>query len=116
MSSKKKTRAKNPRIWNRRGFSVGLAGLFSILKADGWFAASRLPGGFRYLGGEHKAPELISAQKVQDDGGWQESTVRLQLIEASAHDHPMMRPALVVLGALVITSLLLWWIAFPSFY
>jgi hypothetical protein len=118
MSSKKKMRAKNLRIWNRRGFRVGPAGLFSILKADGWFAASRLPGGFRYLGGEPKAPESILAAKpmTQGDDGSQETTLRLQTIERSVHDHPLMRPALVVLAATMITSLLLWWTAFPRFH
>jgi hypothetical protein len=51
----RKIRAKNLHTWNRRGFSVASAGYFTVLKPTGWFAASRLPGGFRYVGGQAKA-------------------------------------------------------------
>jgi hypothetical protein len=32
----------------RRGFEVGTAGWFTVLKQNTWFPASRLPGRFRY--------------------------------------------------------------------
>src|SRR5277367_4040028 len=32
----------------RRGFNVGTAGWFTVLKPNTWFPASRLPGRFRY--------------------------------------------------------------------
>lgn len=118
MSSKRNIQVKSPRTWNRRGFTVAPNGYFTVLKPSGWFAASRLPGGFRYLGGESRGPASASVQKrmAQDHVGIRESTLRLQTLEASAQDHRLMRPALVVLGAAAITSLLLWWIAFPNFH
>jgi hypothetical protein len=115
MSSKKKIRAKNLRTWNRRGFNVRPAGWFTVLNPAGWFAASRLPGGFRYLGGEPKRREP-TFEPMQDQADSQETNLRLQTIEPGAHDHPLMRPALVVLGAIAITSLLLWWVAFPHLH
>ncbi len=39
------------RTWNRREFTVASNGDFFILRPAGWFAAVRLPGGFRYLVG-----------------------------------------------------------------
>lgn len=111
---------KGLHIWNRRDFSVASAGYFTVLKPAGWFAASRLSGGFRYLGGqpEETAPESTSApkQKAPYRASTEETAPRLQTIERNTHDHPLMRPALVVLGATAITSVLLWWIAFPRLH
>ena len=118
--SSKSWKTKNPRTWNRRDFSVRPAGLFSVLNPDGWFAASRLPGGFRYLGGQTMRPapglNAVPKQNVSDHAGCEETTPRLQTIEPGTHDHPLMRPALIVLGATAITSILLWWTAFPRFH
>lgn len=38
--------------WNRREFTVAPNGYFNVLKANGWFAAFRLPVGFRYRFGK----------------------------------------------------------------
>jgi hypothetical protein len=119
MSSKRKMLVKSLYTWNRRDFSVASAGYFTVLKPSGWFAASRLPGAFRYFGGQpmRLAPQLDAApkQKSSDHAGCEETTPRLQTIEPATHDHPLMRPALIILGATAITSILLWWTAFPRF-
>ena len=118
MNSKRKLPAKSPHTWNRRDFSVGSAGFFTVLKPAGWFAASRLPGGFRYLGGQPKPAESTHApeQNAESPSGSQGATIRLQTTEPGAQDHPVTRPALIVLGAAAITAILLWWTAFPRFH
>jgi hypothetical protein len=130
MSSKRKMPAKSPHTWNRRGFNIAPNGYFTVLKPSGWFAASRLPGGFRYLGGQSKGPAFAqtlengvgnpaaalplgstSVQKQMTPGPG-DTTIRLQTIEMSEQDHRLVRPTLVVLAATAIMSILLWWIAF----
>jgi len=88
---------------NRRGFSVGSAGEFTILKPNTWFPASRLPGRFRYRG--NKSPVRHADSRVM--------TVPPRILIPSTPDRPLMRPALVVLAAIAITSALLWWIMHP---
>jgi hypothetical protein len=39
---------------NHRGFSVGSAGWFTVLRPTYRFAASRLPAGFRHRSGQAK--------------------------------------------------------------
>jgi hypothetical protein len=119
MSSKRKWQVNHLRTWNRRDFSVQSAGFYSLLKPTGWFAALRLPGGFRYLGGQPKGPALqlavenstsVPAQRIPGDAGSQQATMRLQIMAPSTQDHRLMRLALIVLAAIAMTSLLLWWI------
>jgi hypothetical protein len=89
---------------NRRGFSVGTAGWFTVLRPNTWFPASRLPGKFHYpRGRSNGAAEL--------DG--RETTVRFQAMTLGVRDRRLMRPALIVLAAIAITSVLLWWIMHP---
>jgi hypothetical protein len=114
----RKIRAKNLHTWNRRGFSVASAGYFTVLKPTGWFAASRLPGGFRYVGGQAKAiaspqdhKNSVGNPTAAHQDGWTSVPE-----EWSTQDHHLMRTTLVVLGATAITSILLWWIAFPRFH
>jgi hypothetical protein len=137
MISKGKMRVKSLHTWNRRDFSVGPAGWFTVLKPTGWFTASRLPGGFRYLGGQPKgtaSPQAhenpvgnpttappnewtsVPEQTVQGHADGQDTTMLLHTMELSRQDHRFMRPVLVVLGATAITSILLWWIAFSRFH
>jgi hypothetical protein len=119
MSSKRKMLVKSLPTWNPRDFSGASAGYFTVLKPTGLFAASRLPGAFRCLRGQRMrlSPQLNSApkQKSSNHSDYEETTPRLQTIEPATHDHPLMRPALIVLGATAITSILLWWTAFPRF-
>jgi hypothetical protein len=92
---------------NRRGFNVGSAGWFSILKPNTWFPASRLPGTFRYHGGQSaQSPAL-------DHADTQQSTIPPRIMIPTTKDHGLIHPALVVVSAMAITSALLWWIMHP---
>jgi hypothetical protein len=91
----------------RRGFNVGTAGWFTVLKPNTWFPASRLPESLRYhtshsaatTGGDQAhSPETVDAPRI--------------MIPATV-DRRVMRPALIVLSAMVVTSGLLWWIMHP---
>ena len=106
------------RTWNRRDFSIQRAGFYTILKPTEWFAALRLPGGFRYLGGQPKGPSSQQAyenptsmpnERIPGHAGSQDATMRLQIAAPSTH-HSLMRSAFIVLAAIGVTSLLLWWI------
>jgi hypothetical protein len=119
MSSKKRWQVNSLRTWNRRDFCVQPAGFYTILKPTGWFAALRLPGGFRYLGGQPKGPASQQAyenptsfpkERIPGHAGSQEMTTRLQIMAPSTHDRGLMRPTLIFVGATMITLVLLWWI------
>jgi hypothetical protein len=92
---------------NRRGFSVGSAGWFAILKPNTWFPASRLPGSFRYRGSQSAQTPAV------DHADSYETTIPPRIVIPSTQDRRLMRPALVVLAAIAITSALLWWIMHP---
>ncbi|MGA2886500.1 MAG: hypothetical protein ABSE51_00495 [Terracidiphilus sp.] len=115
-----------PRSWNRREFDVTPAGFFTVLRPTGWFSAtSRLPAGFRYLVSASKhaaaphvvdmpaaAPARAPEQEALDRPAIKETTISLQILTLSAHDHHLMRQALILLSAAAITCFLLWWIFF----
>ena len=91
----------------RRGFSVGSAGWFAVLKPNTWFPASRLPGTFRYRGSQStEAPAVDHAESHK-------TTIAPRIAIPSTQDRRLMRSALVVLAAIAITSALLWWIMHP---
>jgi hypothetical protein len=121
------------RSWNRREFSVTPNGYFTILRPTGWFSAVRLPGGFRYQVGLSERTEFPLAhenpsenptappslestsmpdQKAIDHTGIQESAILSQSMITSTHDHRLLRTALIVLAAMVISYLILWWAPF----
>ena len=85
----------------RRGFDVGTAGWFTILRPNTWFPASRLPGRFRY----RSSP---SAKTTAVD-----QAISVNILIPSTKDRRLGRSALVVVAALAITSALLWWIMHP---
>jgi hypothetical protein len=89
---------------NRRGFSVGSAGYFVILKPNTWFPASRFPERFRYHGSEFAESPTVN------DPVSHVTTIPPQIILLSTKDRRLMRTALVVLAAIAITLGLLWWI------
>jgi hypothetical protein len=91
----------------RRGFSVGTAGYFAILKPNTWFPASRLPGNFRYRAGQS------AGTAAMDEAGRQQTTIPPRIMILSTPDRRLLRPALVLLAAMGITSALLWWIMHP---
>jgi hypothetical protein len=114
---------------NRRGFRMESAGWFTVLRPNTWFAAARLPGGLRYLVGQSKgaasprahenptenptaAPSpgstSVPEQKALDHADSQETAIPSQIMKPGTQDHPLLRPALIVLAASAITSIFLW--------
>jgi hypothetical protein len=59
-------------------------------------------------------PELTSVQeqKALDHADSHETAIPPQLLIPSTHDHHLMRTALIVLAAIVISFFLLWWVPF----
>lgn len=85
----------------RRGFEIGTAGWFTVLKPNTWFPASRLPGRFRY---RSSAPAGTTSM---------DRAISLRITLPTTKDRRLVRSALVVLAAAAITSALLWWIMHP---
>ena len=85
----------------RRGFEVGTAGWFTVLKPNTWFPASRLPGGQLYRG--HQAARAIATS---------DSISPRITMPGTNHRRPA-RSALILLSAIAITSALLWWTMHP---
>jgi hypothetical protein len=118
--------------WNRREFSVTPNGYFTVLRPTGWFSSVRLPGGYRYqvdLSERNEYPlahenptenpatafppeSTISEQKALDHADSQQTAILSQSIIPSTQDHRLMRTALIVLAAIVISYLILWWAPF----
>jgi len=119
---------------NRRGFIVASAGWFTVLKPNTWFPASRLPGNFCSYAGQSKGiespqahenptenpttaptPEITSVpdQNALDHVASQKTAIPLQIMIPSTHDHRLFRPALIILAAIAITWMFLWWIGHP---
>jgi hypothetical protein len=91
----------------RRGFEVGTAGWFTVLKPNTWFPASRLPGRFHY----RSSPSAETT--VAGHTGSRGTTIAPRIILPSTKDRNLVNLALVVLTAIAITSALLWWIMHP---
>ena len=89
------------RAVTRRGFNVGTAGWFTVLKPNTWFPASRLPGDTRYRGS--RSAEMTAVDHA----------ISPRIILPSTKDRRLVRSGLVVLTAGAITSALLWWIMHP---
>ena len=91
---------------SRRGYSVGTAGWFTVLRPNTWFPASRLPKNVPGFGlrGEQTAPGSLSgASRLAP---W---------TPTERHPEFRNRTRLVsaVFGAVAITSVMLWWIMHP---
>jgi len=87
----------------RRGFSFGSAGYFAVLKPNTWFPASRLPVPFRFRRSQSAGASAIH----------QPATLPPNIMTLSPEHRGLLRPAMVVLAAIAITSTLLWWIMHP---
>ena len=88
----------------RRGSSVEPAGYYSLLKANTWFPASRLPVPFRFRGNKSAATPALK------DSGNPEAAIPPKIMPLSAERPRLLRLALIVLAALAILSVMLWWI------
>ncbi|MGA3159949.1 MAG: hypothetical protein ABSC77_01945 [Terracidiphilus sp.] len=110
----------NLRTWNRREFSVTPNGYFTVLRPTGWFSTLRLPGGFRYRVGLSEETEFSQAhqdptpapppdQEALIHADIQETAILSQSMIPSTH-YRLMRPALIVLVAIAITLIILFWL------
>ena len=106
---------KTLRAITRRGFNVGTAGYFSVLRPNTWFAASRLPNHPYDLGRFKEIAKPMPAQDALRRAGSRESSIQWQMIDMSKRDHHLIRSSLIVLGAIAITLALLFWIMHPNF-
>ena len=70
----------------RRGFEVGTAGWFTVLKPNTWFPASRLPGSFRY-----RSNQSVETTAVHHANS-REATNSPQIIIPTTKDQRLMRP------------------------
>ena len=100
----------------RRGFDVGTAGYFSVLRQNTWFAASRLSDGFGSLLGR-------SNRTVPTSSAGHETWTGLSALGTTAfppalgvisYPHRPLRTAAIVCLAIALTLALLWWIMHPG--
>lgn len=86
----------------QRGFNVGTAGYFTILRPNTWFAASR---------SEHRLRRNFESGSVgaRFSGSQGIATPSLEA-NLSANDPGKLRLAVTGLAATAITAALLWWI------
>lgn len=90
----------------RRGFDVGTAGYFNVLRPNTWFAASRFPNRFQNL---HARAEAAVRQSETSDAPANQSILHLDL-KPQPEPLRLMRLTLIILVAAGITVFLLWWI------
>jgi len=88
---------------SRRGFSVGTAGWFTVLRPNTWFPASSLPRTFPALDPGKKADALSGTGGLAP---WTPS-------ERRSEHRNRMRLTSAIVGAVAITSVMLWWIMHP---
>ena len=89
---------------NRRGFSLGPAGYFTVLKPNTWFPASRLHDGL------HRHSNRLMS--LADPRILNPAAPSLA-VKLNTNDPGLTHLAVTVLGAAAITSALLWWIMHP---
>lgn len=90
-----------------REFSVRSAGWFTVLKPDGWFPVFRLPA--RFVDRISQSGDRTAVNHA--DSHAQANSP--QIMMPTTEDRRVMRPVLIVLTAMIVTSGLLWWIMHP---
>ena len=93
----------------RRGFSVGSAGYFTVLRPNTWFAASHFPDRFPNLHERDEAVVRQPAQELTSSAAANQMTIHLDL-KPPAEPLRLMRLALIVMLAIGITVFAFWWI------
>jgi hypothetical protein len=88
----------------RRGSSVEPAGYYSLLKANTWFPASRLPVPFGFRGSKSAATTTLK------DSGSPEAALPPKIAPLSAERPRLLRLATIVLAAIAVIFVMLWWI------
>src|SRR3954447_7204550 len=94
---------------SRRGFSVGTAGWFTVLRPNTWFPASRLRKSHIDFGPHRQQTE----RGALGEGSGPVRAGQWAAQERRTEDRNRMRSASAILGALAITSVMLWWIMHP---
>lgn len=95
---------------NRRGFDIGTAGYFNVLRPNTWFAASRFPDRFHHLRERAEAAAREAAQGPETSSAESnQSTIHLDL-RPQPEPLRLIRSAAIVLVASAVTVFLLWWI------
>jgi hypothetical protein len=98
----------------QRGYTVRTAGWFTVTSPNRWFAASKLPGGFRFLA--DRATASVAQAEAQRDALDRSSTQAPktpQIITPGTPDHRLPRLALGAVVAAAFTYLMLWWMGRP---
>ena len=85
----------------RRGFQVGNAGFFTVLKPNTWFPATRLPIPFRYHPGQSSASPV--------------ETTAPNIISLPPEQRSPLRVGIIVLASAAIVFAMLMWIMHPNF-
>jgi RsiW-degrading membrane proteinase PrsW (M82 family) len=100
----------------RRGFDVGTAGYFSVLRQNTWFAASRLSDGFESLVGRSNRKGSTGSAEQEPWGGLSArgSAAAQPALGLILYPHRPMRTAAIVCLAIALTLALLWWIMHPG--
>jgi hypothetical protein len=103
------------RSLNRRGFSVGTAGYFSVLGQNAWFAASRLTDGFESLMGRsnRETPARLMGPEPRSWVSAEGTTAQPPTLGLIPREHRPLRAAVLACAAGAITLALLWWIMHP---
>jgi hypothetical protein len=96
------------RTMTRREFYVRTAGWFTVLKPETRFPALNSRSGFRDL------PSPSGETIAMDHADTNETAKSLQIMIPTTIDRRLVRPTLIVLTAMLVTSGLLWWICIPK--
>jgi len=95
----------------RRGFSVGTAGWFTVLRPNTWFPSSRYPERHRHIVGQAAAlPVPIPGLKASSGADSRGATMPPRIVEIRRENRSLTHMGLIVMAAIAITSVLLWWI------
>ena len=95
------------RSMTRRGFEVGTAGWFTVLKPNTWFPASRLPS---FNPGRSRTA-IVQGQPTLHSS--QQAAPPPRIVGLIPSDRNSMRIALATIVAIAITSIMLCWICIP---
>jgi hypothetical protein len=88
---------------NRRSFAIEPAGYFTVLRPSTRFIASHLQRRFPYLVRQSNATDRGHAVGL-------EPAKPLQIMTSAPHDRNLLRSVSIVLAAIAITFIALWWI------
>lgn len=97
---------------NRRGFCIGTAGWFTILRPNAWFPATRLPRSFPHPSDHFQtaAHALTAEQLAHIPADSRRAALPPRIVTLNGYEHRPARLAFIALLAAAITLGMLWWI------